>query len=146
MVAVENGDGHKPSEEDIKTIADYFGYLHGRDEFGDPYRMCQTDAVIIEVPLPAADQIIRSLTIKYSENFDDIRARAKAALPVAEVSEDLSSPCTSLLKTAISRLGLGLNDVQRIIEVSRLIAANAQCPVIKPEHIAEAIQYKSALK
>lgn len=143
LIAAENGDGHTTSVEDINTLTDYFNNLHDRNEFGELAILGRTDAVIIEVPLPDAGQILRSLTVKYFETFDDIRARAKAALPVAEVSEDLSSPCAALLKTAITRLGLGLNDVQRIIEVSRFIAANAQCAVIKVEHLAEAIQYKS---
>lgn len=55
----------------------------------------------------------------------------------------LNTECLSLLKMAMQKFGLSARAYDRIIKLSRTIADLDASPSILPQHIAEAIQYRS---
>jgi magnesium chelatase family protein len=65
------------------------------------------------------------------------------------VSKDIQSFChvdaagEELLKMAITKLGLSARAYDRILKVARTIADLGSSPTICPEHVSEAIQYRS---
>jgi magnesium chelatase family protein len=70
---------------------------------------------------------------------------SNADMDSKEIKEfcDIDAAGADLLKTAMNRLGLSARAYDRILKVARTIADLAQSEEIRPEHLGEAIQYRS---
>ena len=70
---------------------------------------------------------------------------ANADMQSKEIREfcRLDSACEDLLKMAISKIGLSARAYDRVLKVGRTIADLAGVADIRPEHISEAIQYRT---
>ncbi len=70
---------------------------------------------------------------------------ANAAMPPQQVRQvcTLDDSGQQLLTTALQRLSLSARAYDRILKVSRTIADLADAEAIRPEHVAEAIQYRN---
>lgn len=80
------------------------------------------------------------------ERFMDqpgIFANAQMGSTLLHQHAELCKASTNLLRTAMERLRLSTRAHDRILKVSRTIADLALSEKVKPEHIAEAIQYRS---
>ena len=55
----------------------------------------------------------------------------------------LDQESMTLLKTAMEKLNLSARAYDRILKVARTIADLSGCNAISPDHISEAIQYRS---
>ena len=70
---------------------------------------------------------------------------SNADMESKEIKEfcEIDAAGANLLKEAMNRLGLSARAYDRILKVARTIADLAQSDQIKPEHLGEAIQYRS---
>ena len=121
------------------------------------------DRIDLHIDVPAVKY--RELTSKeFGEKSEAIRARVVRAREIqarrfigrkgmyanADMqSKDMREYCRldasgeELLKMAITKLGLSARAYDRILKVGRTIADMAGSADIRPEHISEAIQYRS---
>jgi magnesium chelatase family protein len=70
---------------------------------------------------------------------------SNADMESKEIKEfcEIDAAGANLLKEAMNRLGLSARAYDRILKVARTIADLAQSQQIRPEHLGEAIQYRS---
>lgn len=74
---------------------------------------------------------------------EGVYANAQMSSKMLKTICTISTPGQSLLKVAMEKLNLSARAYDRILKVSRTIADLADSEQIKPEHLAEAIQYRS---
>ena len=79
---------------------------------------------------------------RYKEQ-DGIYCNAQMSSKILKEICVISQVGANLLKAAMEKLNLSARAYDRILKVSRTIADLAASIDIKPEHIAEAIQYRS---
>jgi magnesium chelatase family protein len=77
--------------------------------------------------------------------FDGSRTRANAGMSHAQIKQHcrLDSSGQEMLRLAMTELQLSARAYDRILKVSRTIADLAGVDAIRPEHVAEAIQYRT---
>lgn len=85
----------------------------------------------------------RAIQAERFKEEDGIYANAQMPANLARKFCALNKVSENLLKKAMERLNLSARAYDRILKVSRTIADLAASEEIKPEHIAEAIQYRS---
>lgn len=95
-------------------------------------------------------EAIRSRVIKAREiqseryaQHEGVYANSQMTSKMLKEICEISTAGQTLLKTAMERLNLSARAYDRILKVSRTIADLAGKPNILPEHLAEAIQYRS---
>ena len=85
----------------------------------------------------------RDLQTERYKNSEGVYANAQMSSKQLKKICIISTPAQNLLKTAMEKLNLSARAYDRILKVSRTIADLAASQDIKPEHLAEAIQYRS---
>ncbi len=91
------------------------------------------------------ERVIRARKIQ-EERFSDhpnLFCNAQMESKMLRTYCELDKPGQTLLNRAMERLGLSARAYDRILKVSRTIADLAGSESIKPEHVAEAIQFRS---
>lgn len=115
--------------QDIHLLNEFYGF----EPHGNP-------DMIIELANSNND-ILNCFKTNGCETLEDINERIKPLNTV--VSDTIDTASFNLIKIAIDRLELGVNDVIIIHKLARTIAKLSDSSKIKVEHIAEAIQYRS---
>lgn len=85
----------------------------------------------------------RIFQAKRFHDLDHIHYNAQMGVKQIRKFCNLSTESKDLLKNAMDRLGLSARAYDRILKVARTIADLESVENIKPDHIAEAIQYRS---
>lgn len=91
------------------------------------------------------DRVIfaREIQANRYKNHPGIYCNAQISSKMLKEFCTIDTVCQNLLKTAMEKLNLSARAYDRILKVSRTIADLASEETIKPEHLAEAIQYRS---
>lgn len=85
----------------------------------------------------------REVQNKRFASYPGIHCNAQMNAALLKKFCSLDTSCISLLKAAMQKFGLSARAYDRIIKLSRTIADLAGTEQILPQHIAEAIQYRS---
>jgi magnesium chelatase family protein len=85
----------------------------------------------------------REMQEKRYENYPGVYCNAQMSSKMLKEICVISQVGANLLKAAMEKLNLSARAYDRILKVSRTIADLSASEDIKPEHLAEAIQYRS---
>jgi magnesium chelatase family protein len=85
----------------------------------------------------------REIQSERFKDFENVHYNAQMTVKQIRKFCKLSEESKTLLKTAMEKLNLSARAYDRILKVSRTIADLANVTDISPDHIAEAIQYRS---
>ncbi len=85
----------------------------------------------------------REIQLKRFENIPGVYANAHVGSSLLKEICVLDQAGSNLLKMAMEKLNLSARAYDRILKVARTIADLSKSESIRPEHIAEAIQYRS---
>lgn len=101
-------------------------------------------------PPSESSELIRQRVIKARQiqeerfiEWNEVHSNAQMSSKLIRKFCNLDDAGTALIKTAMERLGLSARAYDRILKVSRTIADLDCSESIQPQHLAEAIQYRS---
>jgi magnesium chelatase family protein len=91
------------------------------------------------------ERVIRARAVQSARFKDRLQLFANADMASKDIREwcRLDAAGEELLKMAITKLKLSARTYDRILKVGRTIADMAGSAEIRPEHLSEAIQYRS---
>lgn len=136
LIKSNNIDDNVPTNVDLELISNFFSGVEYTNDLND------LDSIIlhVEINMPHINEIFSP---RKSENFNDIDHRVSIGLSNQLPVFVLSESGKALLGAAYNRVKLNLNELDSIVEVSRVIARLHGSKEIKLEYLAEAIQYFS---
>jgi len=100
---------------------------------------------VSEKSIDVRKRVVRARTIQATrfKEYENIFCNAQMTAKLLREVCKLTSECNELLRVAVDRIGLSARAYDRILKVSRTIADLDESDSILPQHLAEAIQYRS---
>jgi magnesium chelatase family protein len=103
---------------------------------------------LVNAPAGETSEAVRARVRKARESAVARQAKANHALGSAEIDQQcqLDSSAIKFLSTTATRLGWSGRSTHRVMKIARTIADLANSETVGVVHIAEAVQYRRALK